>query len=249
MNGLGNLLSKEEKFIFWALLAMIPRGLFHFFAFKMKLEGVILDMYYLLILYFSLLFFIERMAKIFFKVTIEDTQGYYLTFIKYWCLIFPVVPFITLATGSSYYDKTRIELFRYIPTFMVENNFLPLGMVFVIPLIIYFLMVHLRQYLNLKFFQSFILVAVANTIAYILYYQWLFNLFFRLTALFSRKTALCVYAILEMTVLLFIEMNLTKRNILSPKWLKLGYFMLYMTSFLLVSQVGKYFITAYHIDI
>ena len=245
--GLSSLLNNDEKFIAWVLLAIIPRGLFHFYLFHWNLGSVIFDMYYLLVLHFSLLFSMETLAKLFFKTKINELHDYYLSFIKYWVLIFPLVPIITIITGSSY--RLRIEAFQYIPTFMVDKNFLPLGMVFVIPLILFFLTRHLMRLTDLNFVKAFAIVSIANTISYVLYYQWALNMFYTFLVWYSEKTAMCFYCLFGIVMLQLISFNLVRRNILHPNFLKVGWFMFYMYVFVLAAQMAAYCFRIYGIKI
>jgi hypothetical protein len=239
--GIFHQLSSNEKFLGWVLLITIPRGLLHYFAFRWNIGSVIFDMYYLLILHFSLLFSMERMCHLFFKYDVQNAKNYYLSFIRYWILIFPMVPIVTIITGSKY--RLHIEFFKYIPSFLIENNFLPIGMIFVIPLMLFFLIRHLSAHAGVSYLKAFIVVAIANTISYVVYYQWMLNLFYTFRDWFSETTAMCCYSLFGISVLLFITRSLVKRGVVEKFWLKVGFFMFYIYAFVLLVQAVNYFLS------
>lgn len=244
---LTGLLSSEQKFIGWVLLAIIPRGLLHFYLFNWKLGSVIFDMYYVLVLHFSLLFSIETITQLFFKQKITEVRDYYRSFIKYWAFIFPLVPIVTIISHSKY--QLHIEAFKYIPTFMVDKNFLPLGMLFVIPLIQFYLIRHLMRHSGLNMLKAFLVVSIANTISYVVYYQWILQAYYSFVMWFSEITAMCCYSLFGITALLLITYRLQKREVLHKNWLKVGFIMFYIYGFILLAQMISYGLTAYGIAI
>ncbi|MCW5906463.1 MAG: hypothetical protein KIS94_01270 [Chitinophagales bacterium] len=235
---LKNFSAPERDFIFWALLSIIPRGIFQYFLFGWTIGAVLFDMYYLLILHFSILFSMEFLSKQIFKIDIADKVAYYLSCVKYWIFIFPFVPVITLITNSTY--KLRIEVFKYIPTFLVENNFLPTGMIFVVPIMLLFLTRHLVRFSGLNWVKAFFIIAIANTISYVLYYQWLLGIFYYVKSNYSYPTAMATYSVTGCTFMLLIFYNLVKRQIIDRRWLLLGSFMVYVFAFTIASQAVKY---------
>lgn len=237
---LKNLSASETDFVFWALLSIIPRGIFQYFLFGWTIGAVLFDMYYLLILHFSILFSMEFFSKQIFKIEIADKVAYYLSCVKYWIFIFPFVPVITLMTNSTY--KLRIEAFKYIPTFLVENNFLPTGMIFVIPIMILFLTKHLMHFSGLNLLKAFTVMAIANTISYVLYYQWLLGIFYYVKSHYSYTTAMATYSVIGCSFMLFIFYDLVKRQIIERRWLLLGLFMVYVFAFTIAVQAVKYFL-------
>lgn len=96
-------------------------------------------------------------------------REFYIKSSWFW-VIFPLVTIISVLAGSKY-DLT-IPIFKYIPGFMVQHNYLPLGMVVVMPIIVIF-----YQYLFMKVFKwGFIKALIANSagcwILYLLFYQF-----------------------------------------------------------------------------
>ena len=102
---------------------------------------------------------------------------------------------------------------------------------------------------DLNFAKAFAIVSIANTISYVLYYQWALNLFYTFLVWYSEKTAMCFYCLFGIVMLQLINFNLVRRNILHANFLKVGWFMFYMYAFVLAAQMAAYCFRIYGIKI
>jgi hypothetical protein len=92
-------------------------------------------------------------------------------------LVWVVYPFVTIISLIAKSPATQtIEWFRYIPTFMVYNNFLPAGMIVVIPILIVFYTRLMMRHSGADWFRAFISVLVSLWVVYLLYYQYTLRL-------------------------------------------------------------------------
>lgn len=90
-------------------------------------------------------------------------------------IVYPAVTIISFMTHGS--PVRTVEWFRYIPTFMVEYNFLPDGMIAVIPVLIVFYTWLMARHSGADWLRSFISVFVSLLAVYLVYYQWTAGLF------------------------------------------------------------------------
>jgi hypothetical protein len=93
-------------------------------------------------------------------------------------VVYPLVAIISLIVKSP--AKQTIEWFRYIPTFMVYNNFLPAGMIAVIPILIVFYTWLLMRHSGADWTKALTSVSASLWAIYLLYYQYLLRLFYYL---------------------------------------------------------------------
>ncbi len=95
-------------------------------------------------------------------------------------IVYPAVTIISLITKSP--PTQTIEWFRHIPTFMVDDNFLPAGMIAVIPVLIVFYTRLLIRHSSADWLRALASVLVSLSIIYLLYYQytlWLFSYLYK----------------------------------------------------------------------
>lgn len=90
-------------------------------------------------------------------------------------IVYPVVTVISLIAKSP--PMQSIEWFRYVPTFMVTNNFLPLGMIAVVPVLIVFYTRLLMHQSGADWPRALASVLVSLWIIYLAYYQYGLRLF------------------------------------------------------------------------
>jgi hypothetical protein len=94
-------------------------------------------------------------------------------------LVWAVYPAVTIISLVAHSPATRtIEWFRYIPTFLVENNFLPLGMIVVIPVIFIAYAVIIHRHSEAGWAEILGAVLVSLVIVYLLYYQYTLALYY-----------------------------------------------------------------------
>jgi hypothetical protein len=235
---------KESKLALILLLASCLRGAFHLFYFEWKWSEVLFDMYYLLVFYFSLLIGIEWIFLLFLNKSAKDRFSYYSDYAKYWLLLFPAVPFVTILTQSNY--NNDVVWFKHIPTFFVQNNFLPTGMIFVIPLMLLFTLRHIERFFESTFLQRFLATALIFTITYLVYYQWLYGVQIKFRTLFSPDFAMAFYASILLILLIVIQYYLfLKKVLLSPYWLYATGIMLYLYLFIMGNRMFQYLSSQY----
>jgi hypothetical protein len=91
-------------------------------------------------------------------------------------IVYPIVPVVSLISKSP--PMQTIDLFRRIPTFMVSNNFLPTGMVAVIPVLIIFYTWLMTRHSEADWPRALACVLVSLLVVYLVYYQYVLRLFF-----------------------------------------------------------------------
>lgn len=114
-------------------------------------------------------------------------------------VIYPLVPVVTVLTHDSY-SKT-IPFFAHIPFFLVNSNFLPTGMMFVIPIIVISYAFICRNVLKTNFITSFLLTVYSCTVMYLLFYQFFLRLFVDLRHGHNYYVAYAVYHTIMMAFL------------------------------------------------
>jgi hypothetical protein len=88
-------------------------------------------------------------------------------------LVWVVYPFVTIISLIAKSPATQtIEWFRHIPTFMVYNNFLPAGMIAVVPVLIVFYTWLFMRHSGADWLRAFVSVLVSLWIVYLVYYQY-----------------------------------------------------------------------------
>ena len=91
----------------------------------------------------------------------------------YWLI--PLVPLFSLtrwekAWGLGIFAST--PYFSWIPTFMVQRTYLPLGMLVVIPVIVFMASRFMVQSTGDKWLRTFLVTLMAYGVIYVYYYQW-----------------------------------------------------------------------------
>ncbi len=150
------------------------------------------------------------------------------------------VPVVSYLTGSSY--QMEIPLFSYIPTFMVQKNYLPTGMLFIIPLMFASFLYHAKQYLNISPIKVLLLLMIIFWADYLLLYQWLLQLGYFLEAAYSSQTFLSVYGMLMLIWGTPFCYYAYKKANLSVGWLQVGGVVFYTFFFLLIFKMGAYYL-------
>jgi hypothetical protein len=90
-------------------------------------------------------------------------------------VVYPIVTVISLIMKSP--PSQSIEWFRHVPTFMVDYNFLPAGMIAVIPILFVFYTWLLMRHSGADWLRVLISVFVSLTVIYLVYYQYALRLF------------------------------------------------------------------------
>jgi|GEM_PF-5619807 len=75
-------------------------------------------------------------------------------------------------------NLVKIEYFEKIPSFMINGNYLPIGMILVIPFLIIFSVEFVHRNYKLPYYKSFFPSFTGLLIIYLLFYQWLWQLFY-----------------------------------------------------------------------
>jgi hypothetical protein len=108
-------------------------------------------------------------------------------------LVYPMVPTISMLARSAPF--IRIEWFRHIPTFMVENNFLPLGMIAVVPVLFIYYSRKLAQTSGAGWLRSSLATLIALLVIYVLFYQYADALLFQAMGSYGPLVAAGVYTL------------------------------------------------------
>lgn len=118
-----------------------------------------------------------------------------------WLFLYPLVPIVTIFTNSSY--RITIPLFKYLPGFMIENNFFPTGMAFIIPLIFFFYIKYSVSIFNISIKKSFLLLFLSTSLVYILFYQYLLRIGYHFHETINFEAFIGVYGLLTSFFLLY----------------------------------------------
>lgn len=90
-------------------------------------------------------------------------------------VVYPTVTIVSLVTKSP--PTRSIEWFRHIPTFMVDNNFFPTGMVAVVLVLVVFYTWLMMRHSRADWLRALASVLVSLFVIYLLYYQYTLRLF------------------------------------------------------------------------
>ena len=116
-------------------------------------------------------------------------------------IVYPMVPIISMATRSAPF--VTIEWFRYIPSFMVENNFLPLGMIAAIPVLLLFYTRLISRTSGAGWLRSFVAMLAALIVIYVLFYQYVDRLLFLVLGPYGPVFAAGLYTLCFLAPLFF----------------------------------------------
>jgi hypothetical protein len=116
-------------------------------------------------------------------------------------IVYPMVPIISMATRSA--PLGTIEWFRYIPSFMVENNFLPVGMIAVIPVLLLFYTRLISRTSGGGWLRSFVAMLAALIVIYVLFYQYADRLLFLVLGPYGPLFAAGLYTLCFLAPLFF----------------------------------------------
>ncbi len=108
-------------------------------------------------------------------------------------LCYPLVPLVTFLYGDNY-SKT-IEFFEYLPFFMIEKNYLPSGMIFIMPILVGGYTYLVKKHLKISLIQAILLSTVSQTIIYLLFYQYLYGMGLKLRDAFNSLIFLGSYTL------------------------------------------------------
>lgn len=230
----------EKRFVLILGIAAALRVIFDYTLMHVGFWSNFFNFFYLFVLYFSIVSTVHFLSGKFFNVEIKDTRGFFIGYAPYWILLFPAVPVVSYLTGSSY--QIDIPLFSYIPTFMVQKNYLPTGMLFIIPLMFASFLYHAKQYLNISPIKVLLLLMIIFWADYLLLYQWLLQLGYFLEATYSSQTFLSVYGMLMLIWGAPFCYYAYKKAKLSVEWLQVGCVVFYTFFFLLIFKMGAYYL-------
>jgi hypothetical protein len=87
-----------------------------------------------------------------------------------WAVIYPMVPAVSMLTGSPF--LRHVELFRYVPGFLVRENFLPSGMFVAIAILLWRVPAAVRRLYDVRALQAWVAVLAALLVIYLVFYQW-----------------------------------------------------------------------------
>lgn len=160
-----------------------------------------LHMYmYLFILYLCMPAFALFLLGVRNKEKYAEVRQLYQSSVWIWAIIYPAVPIVSYIFKTPYRDT--FEWMGYIPTFMVHNNYLPAGMIFVIPIIVYHYTTSLMQIFKFSFIKSFLAFNVSCGVLYVLFYQYLLNLGYHIWHATNFECFIGIYGILSVIVAL-----------------------------------------------
>lgn len=131
----------------------------------------ILWSFYIISLCLSTAFLLSRLIP---RLTFR--QALTLAVCVYW--VIPLVPLFSLPPWEKAWGLGRfatVSFFQWIPTFMIERNYLPLGMLVVSPLILLKTTWVLVPTARVPWWQAFFITLLVLLVIYVYYYQWIWN--------------------------------------------------------------------------
>lgn len=163
-----------------------------------------------------------------------------------YCVI-PFVPFFSLLPWEKAWglgNFATIPAFRLIPTFLVENNYLPLGMLVVIPFILLMTSRFMVQTTGVAWPRVFIMTLVAYGVIYVYYYQWSQRAL--VTALFHKGffqwrgmlAAYVTYCFLSQLITFLLSPVIARAYKEYPLWVHMLWSGIPLAVFLLIPRFG-----------
>jgi hypothetical protein len=140
--------------------------------FRLHIMAFMLWTFYIASLCISTGFLLSRL-----KAGIDFKQAFTAAICLYW--VIPLVPLFSLLPWEKNWGLgiyTTIPFFARIPTFAVEKNYLPLGMIIVTPFLIWKTFQFLIQAGRISRLKSFLGTLFIFLLIYICYYQWIWNI-------------------------------------------------------------------------
>ncbi|MBL8080573.1 MAG: hypothetical protein JNM55_21560 [Anaerolineales bacterium] len=172
-------------------------------------------------------------------------QALAMTVCVYWVIPF-VPPFSLLPWEKAWGlgNFATIPVFRMIPTFLVENNYLPLGMLVVIPFILWMASRFMAQTTGVTWSRVFIMTLVAYGVIYVYYYQWSQQAL--VTALFHKGffqwrgmlAAYVTYCFLSQLITFLLSPVIARAYREYPLWVHMLWSGIPLAVFLLIPRFG-----------
>lgn len=163
----------------------------------------------------------------------------------YWLI--PLVPLFSLtrwekAWGLGIFAST--PYFSWIPTFMVERTYLPLGMLVVIPVIVVMASRFMVQSTGARWMRTFLVTLMAYGVIYIYYYQWSQRAL--VTALFDKGllpwdallASYIAYSFLTQLITFLLSPVIAKAYKEYPLWVYLVWTGVPLVAFFLIPHIG-----------
>lgn len=108
-------------------------------------------------------------------------------------IVYPLVTVINLIVKSP--PTLTIKWFQLIPTFMVSNNYMPVGLIVVVPVLLVFYTRLILRHSDSSWPKVFLSVLVSHWVVYLLYYQYTLKWFFYLHHLYGPLVAFGFYTL------------------------------------------------------
>lgn len=163
----------------------------------------------------------------------------------YWLI--PLVPLFSLtrwekAWGLGIFAST--PYFSWIPTFMIQRTYLPLGMLVVIPVIVVMANRFLVQSTGAKWMRTFLVTLMAYGVIYVYYYQWSQRAL--VTALFDKGlspwdallASYIAYSFLTQLITFLLSPVIAKAYKEYPLWVYLVWTGVPLVVFFLIPHIG-----------
>ncbi len=146
--------------------------------------------------------------------------------------VYWVIPFVPIFSHLPWEKQwglgifATVSFFRWIPTFLVDNNYLPLGMLVVIPFILWMAGRFMARTTGTAWIRVLIMTLVAYGVIYVYYYQWsqraLVAAFFHIgfTRWESMQATFVTYSFLSQ-IITFLLAPVIAREYKHPLWVHL----------------------------
>lgn len=188
-----NIFCKKELLFFLILfLASSVRNILWSTYFNWNPLSIFADLFYLFIFYFNVVGVFVFLNKS--KISKENLKSFFYSHSLYLGVLFILIPIITYITGSN--TKFTIPIFKLIPTLNDTHNYMPSGMLYVIPLIIYFFMINVKKHTNINLIRAFVHLIIALGLIYLVFYQWIFQFNHIINNFYGYRVAISIYGIM-----------------------------------------------------
>lgn len=232
----------EQKIFIILLLSSVSRQLLGVLLSNRSVTTLFIDFIYCYLFYF----FIAgvSISAVYFKkeYSLNQLNDYCYKLAKILGVLLPSVPLFTFFSGNNF-NTVTIDFFRYIPTFEVERNFFPTGMIFVIPLLVYLICRLMKSTFKTTLPSTFFIVSGTLLLTYLIYYQYNYQVYLFFKYNYSEEIAVSVSGIIGVLIASPAVRVVVKRLVFSSFWFQSIGFVIYALILLgLVRVLHYYFI-------
>lgn len=190
-----NIKTQEGIFVFVLGLAILIRATLTFLLEHWTSLSLLADGLYVFLFYFNIVGGFFLLSKLFRSGEV-DIKAFFYRHQYYWAAISVLVPVVTWLSDSEYY--INIDYFKNIPFFLQDNNYLPSGLLFILPLLVIFFTKLAKQYYSISLLNILLMLLVVIALNYIVFYQWILYASYFSKTYYSYQVGISVYGVLAL---------------------------------------------------